>query len=455
MPEEIIAALATAWGESGISIVRVSGEGCVALADKIFRSRRPLAEHPPRRMVLGKLCSINNEIYDEVLAVRFKEGSSYTGEESVEIHCHGGKLPAQICIEELCSLGARVAMPGEFTRRAFVNKRIDLSQAEAVLGIIKAKSDEALLASARTLQGGFAEQIKKFLDKLTLLAAQLEVDLDFPEEGEGILPESEFIARIKELADDGQELLSRCRSGFILREGLRVAIIGRPNVGKSSLLNILLREERAIVTPVPGTTRDRIEETFVHKGIPIRIIDTAGIRETSDEVESIGVSQSIRLMKEADLCIWVVDSAEILSEEDLRLGCQASALKHIIVLNKSDLDQKTTAAELKNRFSESCILPISALKSEGIEELKDMILEYTSGGIVTSEAYGVTNRQIGCLSSALSSIHEAENAIKSKIGDDVAISCISDARSQLSSLLGLDTTEDLLDVIFSSFCVGK
>jgi len=455
MSEEIISALATAWGESGISVVRLSGEGSLALADKIFRSRHPLAWYPPRHMALGKLCAANGQEYDEVLAVHFMEGSSYTGEESVEIHCHGGILPAQMCIEELCSIGARIAMPGEFTRRAFVNGRIDLSQAEAVLGIIKARSDEALRASLRTLQGGFTEEIKKFLDELTLLAAQLEVNLDFPEEGEGLLPETEFIAKLKKLISDGESLFARCRSGLILREGIRVAIIGRPNVGKSSLLNILLREERAIVTPIPGTTRDRIEETFVHKGVPVRIIDTAGIRDTSDEIESIGVKRSINAMNEADLCIWVLDSAEILSDDDLLLGHKASALNHIIVLNKSDLHQKTTSDDLKKIFPASTILYISALKSDGIDKLRDMIVEYACGGTVSSDAYGVTNRQMECLKMALSSIREAELAIAGKIGDDIAVSCISDARSGLSSLLGTDATEDLLDVIFSTFCVGK
>ncbi len=453
--EDIIAALATAWGESGISIIRVSGIGCVGLADILFRGRRELSEYLPRHMALGKLCTRSGDVFDEVLAVRFNEGASYTGEESVEIHCHGGALPAQMCIEELCALGARLALPGEFTRRAFINKRIDLSQAEAVLGIIKARSDEALCASARTLQGGFAGQIKKFLEELTVLDAQLEVDLDFPEEGEGLLPKTECIERIKQLTREGEELLSRCRSGLMLREGIRVAIIGRPNVGKSSLLNTLLKEERAIVTPIPGTTRDRIEETFVHHGVPIRIIDTAGIRDTSDEIESIGVSHSIQSMNEADLRIWVVDAGESLSDEDIRLGHQASSLRHIIVLNKSDLPQKTTFAELKENFPLSHTISVSALKSEGIEELKDIIIAEVSGGTILSDAYGITGRQMECLNNAIGSIKEAGCVITDNIGDDVAISCVSDARTQLSSLLGLDATEDLLDVIFKNFCVGK
>lgn len=453
--EDIITALATAWGEGGISIVRISGQGCTALADKLFRSRRTLSETDPRYMSLGKLYGSSGEPFDEVLAVRFGKGASYTGEECVEIHCHGGTLPAQRCIEELCALGARLALPGEFTRRAFISGRIDLSQAEAVLGVIRAKSDEALRASTRTLQGEFKTEIKKFLDELTLLAAQLEVDLDFPEEGEGMLSRDECLSRISSLISGGEDILSRCRSGLILREGIRVAIVGRPNVGKSSLLNALLKEARAIVTPVPGTTRDRIEEILVHKGVPIRITDTAGIRETTDEVESIGVSNSMKSLTEADLRVWVVDTGEKLEEEDIQLGIAATALPHIIVLNKSDLPPNTGFTELSEKFPKSRIISVSALKSEGIEELKDIMVTEVSGEHNISGSYGVTARQIECLGGALYSIKEAQHAIEQNIGDDLAIACISDVRAQISSLLGLDASEDLLDVIFGSFCVGK
>ena len=453
--EDIITAIATAWGEGGIAVVRLSGEGSVELADKIFKGKKKLADMPARFLTLGRLRSAEGDFFDEVLAVRFEKGASYTADESVEFHCHGGLLPAQKCIEQLCAAGARLAQPGEFTRRAFVNGRIDLSQAEAVLGIIRSESDEALYASSRTLQGAFAEKLKGLFDRMTELAAFLEVDLDFPEEDEGYIARDKFEKRLDGLIEEGEAILDDCRSGLILREGIRTAIIGRPNVGKSSLLNALLKEERAIVTPVPGTTRDRIEETFIHKGIPIRIIDTAGIRDTEDEVECIGVSQSIRSMTEADLRVWVIDAGDELTDEETELARRAASMKHIIVLNKSDMPQKTSAEQLKRIFPSSRIVSVSALKSDGIEDLKDIMVNEITGGKKVSGGFGVTSRQIECLSAALSSLRETKKVIAEGLGDDLAITCLSDARSSIAKLLGIDVTENLLDTVFSKFCVGK
>ena len=426
MAEDIIAAQATAWGEGGIAIVRLSGEGCARLAGEIFRGRHPFEEQPPRYMALGSLRTRGGETFDEALAVRFPRGASYTGEESAEIHCHGGTLAAQKCVEELCALGARLAEPGEFTRRAFVNGRIDLAQAEAVLGIIKARSDEALKASARSLQGGLTAEIKKFMDELTELAAALEVDLDFPEEGEGFISRGESETRIKDLAARCASLVSKCRAGMLLREGARVAIIGRPNVGKSSLLNALLEENRAIVTAIPGTTRDSIEETFIYKGLPVRIIDTAGIREACDEAEAIGVSRSLKAMEEADVVLWVIDG----SEPDLSCGVGGEELR----------PPSGT---------------ISAAKGAGIEELKEIVFRRVSGGGALAGGYAVTARQMECLTEAGKAIDEAAASLEAGAGSDATIACVAEARAALSSLLGLDAAEDLLDKVFGSFCVGK
>lgn len=452
---EVIVALATAWGESGISVVRLSGEGSVNLADKLFYGKKELAGYPARYMALGKLRDREGVFFDEALAVRFEKGASYTGEESVELHCHGGVLPAQRCIEELCSLGAVIACPGEFTKRAFINGRIDLSQAEAVLGLIRSKSDEALRASARTLQGGFTAEIKVLLDELTDLAARLEVDLDFPEDGQGLMLADESAVSFSRLIEKTEDILSRSRSGMLLREGIKVAIIGRPNVGKSSLLNALLKEARAIVTPIPGTTRDRIEEVFVHKGVPIRIIDTAGIRQTADEVESLGVARSIESMLEADLRVWVIDAAEPLAQDELDLAGEILRKSHIIALNKDDLPKATTEEDLRAKYPDSSIIAISALKAEGTDALKDLIVNKIGGGANFAESYGVTARQIECLKNALAAEREALNLTISQLSDDLILTCIADARSHLSALLGLDPTEELLDTVFSSFCVGK
>lgn len=455
MSEDIIAALATSWGEGGISVVRISGTGSADLADNLFRGKKRLSLYPPRYLALGKLRDREGDIFDEVLAARFEQGASYSGEESVEIHCHGGALPAQRCLEELCSLGARLAQPGEFTKRAFINGRIDLSQAEAVLGLIRSRSDEALRASARTLQGGFTAEIKDLLSELTTLAARLEVSLDFPEEGEGLLTAYEGEKDLSPLIEKTEDILSRSRSGMLLREGIKTAIIGRPNVGKSSLLNALLKEARAIVTPVPGTTRDRIEEVFVHKGVPVRIIDTAGIRQTADEIESIGVSRSFESMLEADLRIWVIDAAEPLASDELELGEKILSKSHIIALNKDDLPKETSEADLRKKYPGSRIISISALKAEGTEALKDLIVNEMGGGADFSDSYGVTARQIECLNNALSAMREARDLSVAQTGDDLTLSCIAEARSRLSALLGLDPAEELLDTVFSSFCVGK
>ena len=455
MAEDIIAAQATAWGEGGIAIVRLSGEGCARLAGEIFRGRRPFEEQPPRYMALGSLRTRGGETFDEALAVRFPRGASYTGEESAEIHCHGGTLAAQKCVEELCALGARLAEPGEFTRRAFVNGRIDLAQAEAVLGIIKARSDEALKASARSLQGGLTAEIKIFMDELTNLAAALEVDLDFPEEGEGFISQDESAARIKNLAARCAALVSKCRAGMLLREGARAAIIGRPNVGKSSLLNALLEENRAIVTAIPGTTRDSIEETFIYKGLPVRIIDTAGIREACDEAEAIGVRRSIRAMEEADVVLWVIDG----SEPELSCGVGGEELRPplgtVVVLNKSDLPQKITEEQLRAEYPDAEIVSISAAKGAGIEELKEIIFRRVSGGGALAGGYAVTARQMECLTEAGKAIDEAAASLEAGAGSDATIACVAEARAALSSLLGLDAAEDLLDKVFGSFCVGK
>ncbi|MDD3045543.1 MAG: tRNA uridine-5-carboxymethylaminomethyl(34) synthesis GTPase MnmE, partial [Candidatus Delongbacteria bacterium] len=345
--------------------------------------------------------------------------------------------------------------PGEFTRRAFVNGRINLPQAEAVLGVIRAESDEALYASSRTLQGAFAQKLRSFLDSITGLAAFMEVDLDFPEEDAGYITKEDSEKRLMDMISAGEALLADCRSGLILREGIKTAIIGRPNVGKSSLLNALLKEDRAIVTSVPGTTRDRIEETFTHKGIPIRIIDTAGIRETMDEVECLGVNQSLKSIEEADLRVWVIDAGDKLSEEDMELGRRVSSMKHIVVLNKSDMPQQISLDQLKKSFPSSRIVSVSALKSDGIEDLKDIMVNEITGGIKVTGGYGVTSRQIECLSAALASLRETLKVVSEDLGDDLAITCLSDSRAELAKLLGIDATENLLDTVFSQFCIGK
>lgn len=453
--DDIIVALASAWGESGISIVRLSGCGSVAITDKLFRSKRSLLESPPRYLVLGSLVDSEGSLFDEVLATRFEEGKSYTGEESVEIYCHGGTIPAQKCIEELCSLGARIAMPGEFTRRAYTNKRIDLSQAESVLSIIKAQSDEALTAANRTLQGKFSEEIGSFFEKVTELAALLEVELDYPEEDITATGTSATIATLDDLISKARELEDNCRSGLVLREGIKAAIIGKPNVGKSSLLNALLKKQRAIVTPIAGTTRDSIEETVIYRGIPIQFVDTAGIRATEDEIESIGVERSRTSIKEADIVIWVLDSSEPFTDEDRELWNLIEEKAHIIALNKSDLVPYDNKELLDEITANSRVISISALSSEGVEKLKELIAEDFIRDASFGASYSVTSRQMSGITAAINQLVEARSALAAEIGDDIALSCIAEARSSLAEVIGLDPTEDLVERIFGDFCIGK
>ncbi len=453
MDEDIIAAAATAWGYGGIAIVRLSGRGCTAAADALYLSKggKKLSEVPARYMSLGSLRTRDGETFDEVLAVRFEPGKSYTGEEAAEIHCHGGLAAAGRCIAELCAHGVRLAAPGEFTRRAFVNGRIDLTQAEAVAGIIKARSDEALAASARTLQGELTGEIKKLMAGFTELAAALEVDLDFPEEGEGFISDEECISKLRALSEESERLCSRCRCGILLRDGLRVAITGTPNVGKSSLLNALLERDRAIVAASPGTTRDSIEETFICGGLPVRIIDTAGIRDTDDEIEAIGVSRSLRSIEEADIVLRVLDGAK---------NAETAAMPHvekpqIVVLNKSDLPCRTSVKEAEALFPGSPVLPVSAKDGSGIDELKELILRTAASGADVSRGYSVSARQFECISHAKEAADAALAAIAAGAGDDAVLSCISEGRAQLAAMLGADAGEELLDKIFGDFCVGK
>lgn len=447
---DIIVAISTAYGESGIAIVRLSGEGSVTLAQKLLKASRELAKVSPRTMQLFTLYN-DTAPFDEALIVRFEKGSSYTGEESVEIQCHGGILPAQLCIETLCKFGARLAEPGEFTKRAFLNGRLDLTQAESVLGIIRAKSAEALSASERTLQGKFTRKIRQFFEQLTTLAARLEVNIDFPEDDTGLFSNNEFQNEIEVTLAKANELTARCKAGLLLREGLRVAIAGKPNVGKSSLLNALLKEKRAIVTELPGTTRDKIEEQFIHKGITVRITDTAGIRQTSDTIEALGIETALQTVAEADLTLWMLDASSALTEEDSLIGQKLQDRPYIVLLNKSDLPQQID----ETAFANEKVLHISAADGTGIEQLKDIILDSVSHGTILAGSYSVSARQMECLNCAIASLQTALNAVKTKLGEDIIASGVAEARNQISALLGLDPTEKLLDTVFSDFCVGK
>ena len=456
MQEDVIVACGTPQGYGGISIIRISGVGAVELAEKIFVSRQKLSSSPARYMVLGKLRDSTGQFFDTVLAVRFEEGKSYTDEEMVELHCHGGLASANHCIGELLSLGVRLAQGGEFTRRAYTNGKINLVEAEAVNALIHSASTSALKSAERILTGELTEKIKNILQDITNFSATLEVDLDFPEEGEGFLSQEEKASGIGKLLAKIHDIVSKCKAGRLLQNGLNIAIVGLPNVGKSSTLNALLEKEKAIVTSIPGTTRDIIEDKIVIGGIPINIIDTAGIRETRDIVESIGVKRSCETIGKADLVLCLLDTCQDAKAQIDFVNEYIKGTNCILLLNKIDLEAHClTSEDLRTIFPKKKSLEISAFKGYGIDELKRLIFDFASRSCDLENAYSISARQEECLLLAEKDILETSNLIKNDAMPDMVITPISSARRQLANFLGLDATEDLLDTVFATFCVGK
>ncbi len=455
MFEDTIAAISTAWGEAGIAIIRLSGPDARSMADKVFKGVKPLSQTPPRYMRNGYIIDRSGEPLDKVLAVWFEGPKSYTGEDVVEIQCHGGTLIAQICLDLFTCIGARHAEPGEFTRRAFINNRIDLSQAEAIIGIIRSKSEEALRSATRTLKGELSEFVRSDYEEILNLSARMEVGLDFPEEDIPYIDDIEAADSIMTIKQSLEDLLDRCRTGYLMREGIRVALVGRPNVGKSSLLNAFLKEARAIVTSVPGTTRDIIEEVLTYRGVPLRIIDTAGIGTPADEVEAIGVERAEKEMVRAEIRLWVIDGSQELTEADIRLSEKLADLSHIVVINKADLPLLVNEEYMNSILPASPVFTISAQKQEGIEKLKDEIVSSVAGSGSLDAGLNATSRQISEIQEAKDSLQSSFEALQAGLGQDIAAACLTEARYSLERILGLQSDDTLLETIFSQFCVGK
>lgn len=459
--QDTIAAIATPWGEAGIAVVRLSGPDSRTIADRQLTLADPLSAMAPRHMRNGFLLDEKGEAIDQVLAVWFAPPKSYTGEEVVEIHTHGGTLVAQKCLELLLCRGARHADPGEFTKRAFLSGRIDLTQAEAVLGIIRSRSEEALRAAARTLKGELASFARNVYDEILALSGRLEVSLDFPEEDHPYGGEEETADALFAIRQSLEDLLDRCATGFLLREGIRVAIVGRPNVGKSSLLNALLKESRAIVTAIPGTTRDLIEEVLTYRGIPLRLMDTAGLGIPSDEVEAIGVALAQEAFEKADVRVWVVDGSEAPNSFDFSIADRLRDLAHVVAVNKEDLpagmdeDGRTTEEIIGALLPESPVLSISARTGEGLEVLKDTVVSSVGGGGTLDGGLNASARQVNEIRTAVEALKDAREALESGLGEDAAGSCLGEARGAMERLLGIAGDEALHDFIFSQFCVGK
>lgn len=453
---DTISAIATAIGEAGIGIVRISGKDALSVADRVFRSKdggKP-SEFKTYTVHYGWVVS-QEEVIDEVILTIMRAPKSYTKEDIVEINCHGGIVALRRILDVVSANGCRLAEPGEFTKRAFLNGRIDLTQAEGVLDIIRAKTDSSLNVGVEQLKGNLSCRIddlrKVLLDALSLA----EVDIDFPDEEIGGVDISRISEKLKSVHKELKIMLDGSISGRIFREGIHAVICGKPNVGKSSLLNMLLKEERSIVSPVPGTTRDTIEEIIDIKGIPIRIVDTAGIIEPKDFLERKAVQRSKRYIGMADLVILVFDASRRLETQDYALLRKLKDKKTLAVINKIDLKQRIDKDKILKRFK--AVVEISAKKNKNIAMLEDAISDLIfSGHIVGSESRLVNKqRHIEALRKARESVEGAIKSLDNRLSLEFIAQDIKEALGRFDDILGRRFDEDLLDKIFNEFCIGK
>ncbi|MDF2558307.1 MAG: tRNA modification GTPase [Bacillales bacterium] len=463
MEFDTIAAISTPMGEGAIAIVRLSGEKSVQIVEKLFKSvgNKKLSSVTSHTIHYGHLINPKNEkVIEEVMVTVLRAPNTFTREDIVEINCHGGIVSANTVLKHVLLSGVRLAEPGEFTKRAFLNGRIDLSQAEAVMDLIRAKTDKAMNQALSQIEGRLSILIRGLRQQILETLAQVEVNIDYPEyddveemtlqqfKEKGLLVKTELI-----------KILETAEQGKILRDGISTAIIGRPNVGKSSLLNSLLNENKAIVTDIPGTTRDVIEEYVNVRGIPLKLIDTAGIRETEDIVEKIGVERSKKVLENADLVLLVLNSAEDFSREDEELFQLVESLKKknvIIVLNKSDLIQKVDEQVLYKRFNFKYI-KTSVFENNGVESLeKEISHMFFQGNIGDSDMTYVSNaRHIALLNMALQSIEEALSSSEEGVPIDLVQIDFKKAWDFLGEIIGESVQEDLINQLFSQFCLGK
>lgn len=455
---DTIAAVSTVLGEGGISIIRVSGNKCLDIVGSIFKSKngKELSDIKPYSMRYGHIVERETgDILDEVLVSYMKGPRSFTAEDTVEINCHGGVTPTKKILQEVIKSGARLAEPGEFTKRAFLNGRIDLSQAEAVIDIIRAKTELSMKSAVLQSGGRISKEINLLRNKLLQTIAHIEATVDFPEEDLEEITGNEVSKDLVEVEKDISRLLETADEGKILREGLNVVIVGKPNVGKSSLLNALLMEKRAIVTEIPGTTRDVIEEYINLDGVPIKIVDTAGIRETEDIVEKIGVEKSKEKINEADLIMLMLDSSKELDNEDYEIIDYIKDKKYIVLLNKMDLESKIVAEDLKG-LNSKYVIETSAKTGHGLEKLKQCIKDLFFNGEVKSGDVIITNtRHKESLIRAKESCVAAMNTLMNTAAIDLASIDIRNAWLKLGEITGETLEEDIIDKIFSEFCLGK
>ncbi|WP_061996624.1 tRNA uridine-5-carboxymethylaminomethyl(34) synthesis GTPase MnmE [Clostridium sp. ATCC 25772] len=454
---DTIAAVATSIGEGGVSIIRVSGDKALNIVSKIFKGKnnRKLNDIKTYTMRYGYIINSNDEHIDEVIVSYMKGPRSFTAEDVVEINCHGGVVATNRVMSEVLKVGARLAEPGEFTKRAFLNGRIDLSQAEAIIDIINAKTELSMKSALMQSEGGISKEINALRNELLQSIAHIEATVDYPEDDLEEVTAEGAAKTLKKMLIKIDELLDSADEGKILREGLNTVIVGKPNVGKSSLLNALTKENRAIVTDVPGTTRDVIEEYINISGVPIKIVDTAGIRETEDLVEKIGVERSKEKINQADLIILILDSSRELDEEDREIISYILDKKYIVLLNKLDLDGKIKKEDLKE-FDSNYIFEISAKTGKNIDKVRESIKDLFFKGEVSNDDVIITNtRHKEALFRAKENIQGAIETLENTFAIDLASIDIRNAWSDLGKITGSTLEEDIIDKIFSEFCLGK
>ncbi len=455
---ETIAAISTPMGEGAISIIRLSGSKAIDIADRLYRGKASLKDVKTHTIHYGKIIDPKtDETIEEVMVSVMRGPKTFTREDVVEINCHGGLVSVKRVLELVLEVGAVLAEPGEFTKRAFLNGRIDLSQAEAVMDLIRAKTDQAMNVAMGQMEGRLSRLIQSLRQTLLEIIAHVEVNIDYPEYDAEEMTNRMLKEKAGYVQNKIKDLLTTAKQGKILREGLSTVIIGRPNVGKSSLLNNLIHENKAIVTDIPGTTRDVIEEYVNIRGVPLKLIDTAGIRETEDIVERMGVERSRQLLKKADLILLLLNYNQELLPEDIQLFEAIQGMDAIIVVNKTDLEKKISLDEVRTLAGPSKVITSSLLKEEGIDELEEAVRDlFFEQGIESQDMTYVSNsRHISLLNQASRAIGDAISSIEDGMPVDLAQIDLRRTWEILGEIIGDTVSDSLIDQLFSQFCLGK
>lgn len=454
---DTICAIATSQGVGAIAIIRVSGTEAIEIANKIFQGK-DLTKVPSHTINYGHIIDENKNKVDEVLVSVMKAPKTFTAEDTVEINTHGGIAPTNKVLELLLENGCRLAEPGEYTKRAFLNGRIDLLEAEAVMDMIDSKTEVQRKLAVNQISGKVSDLINQLRDDMVQIISNINVNIDYPEYDDvEIMTNELLIPKITNLKEKIQKILKESKNGRIIKEGIKTSIIGRPNVGKSSLLNALLEEDKAIVTDIAGTTRDIVEGQIKVNGIVLNMIDTAGIRETADKIEAIGVEKSLKIMEESDLILFMLNNNEELTPDIEELLEKLDNRKYIIIINKNDLESKIDKSKLERFEKENKIINISVLNNDGIEDLKNKIIElFNINELETKDPTYLSNsRSISILKRCLTSIEDVEQGLKENRPIDMIELDIKNIWEELGHINGTSYEEELLDEMFSRFCLGK